>query len=59
MCENCIDSEKELIKLFKLNFIHRNDIGNEYFEGNSYKIVIYKKRVTSNIRNIVLNHLNV
>jgi hypothetical protein len=59
MCEDCIDSEKELIKLFKLNFIHRNDIGNEYFEGNSYKIVIYKKRVTSNIRNIVLNHLNV
>jgi hypothetical protein len=36
MCEDCIDSEKELIKLFKLNFIHRNDIGNEYFEGNSY-----------------------
>ena len=39
MCEDCIDSEKELIKLFKLNFIHRNDIGNEYFEGNSYKMV--------------------
>ena len=39
MCENCIDSEKELIKLFKLNFKHRNDIGNEYFEGNCHKMI--------------------
>jgi hypothetical protein len=39
ICEDCTDSEKELIKLFKLNFIHRNDIGNEYFEGNCYKMI--------------------
>jgi hypothetical protein len=39
ICEDCIDSEKELIKLFKLNFKHRNDIGNEYFEGNCHKMI--------------------
>jgi len=31
---NQIDSEKEILKICKDNFIHRVDIGNEYFEGN-------------------------
>jgi hypothetical protein len=33
-CNDCIKSEKNLIKLFKEKYIHRNDLGNEYFEGN-------------------------
>jgi len=32
-CENCDEKEKELIKIFKNNFIQRKDIGTEYFEG--------------------------
>jgi putative DNA primase/helicase len=38
ICENSIDSEKELIKIFKLNFKHRKDIGNKYFEGDRSKM---------------------
>jgi len=33
-CIDCIKTEKILINLFKTKFIHRRDIGNEYFEGN-------------------------
>jgi hypothetical protein len=32
-CDDCDKTEKELIKLFKEKYIHRKDIGNEYFEG--------------------------
>jgi hypothetical protein len=39
MCENCGDTQKELVNLFKLNFKHRKDIGNEYFEGNCYEMI--------------------
>ncbi len=34
ICSNCHSIEKEMIKQFKNNFKQRNDIGNEYFEGN-------------------------
>ena len=33
ICNNCKNSEKQIIKLFKEKFKHRRDIGNEYFEG--------------------------
>jgi hypothetical protein len=31
---NMIKDENKLVKTFKDNFIHKNEIGNEYFEGN-------------------------
>jgi hypothetical protein len=39
ICNNCKNIEKCLIKIFKDNFKLRNDIGNEYFEGD-YKSMI-------------------
>lgn len=33
-CNNCHDSEKQILTAFKLKFIQRTDIGTEYFEGN-------------------------
>jgi len=39
ICDDCTNSEKEIIKIFKTIFTHRKDIGNEYFEGD-YKIMI-------------------
>ena len=33
-CNNCHDSEKQILTEFKLKFIQRTDIGTEYFEGN-------------------------
>lgn len=32
--ENCVKMENTLKKLFKKQFIHRSDIGAEYFEGD-------------------------
>jgi hypothetical protein len=40
ICNNCKTMENNLIELFKSNFIHRKDIGSEYFEGN-YKDMIH------------------
>jgi hypothetical protein len=34
-----IIDEKELINIFKNNFIQRKDIGTEYFEGNLYSMI--------------------
>ena len=39
VCDNCIDIETKLINSFKYKYIHRNDYGNEYFEGD-YKLMI-------------------
>jgi len=36
-CINCDTMEKKLINIFKRNFIHRSDIGFEYFEGDCEK----------------------
>lgn len=33
-CNNCHDSEKQILTAFKSKFIQRTDIGTEYFEGN-------------------------
>ncbi len=38
-CENSVLCEKELIKLFKANFIQRLDYGTEYFEGDKRKMI--------------------
>lgn len=45
-CNDCDALEKKFIKLFKQKYIHRKDIGNEYFEGD-YKLM--KKDIHKNI----------
>jgi hypothetical protein len=63
MCNNCRDTEKEIIKQFKEHFIQRNDFGNEYFEGDCNHMVYlihtiianeYKNEFTKN-DNVVVN----
>lgn len=34
LCQDCSTLEKQLINIFKSKYSHRNDIGNEYFEGS-------------------------
>jgi len=50
-CIDCIKTEKIIIDLFKKKFIHRRDIGNEYFEGNNIIMQII-------IHDLLLNDLN-
>lgn len=38
ICSDCKISENEIIDLFKRKYIHRNDIGNEYFEGDVFEM---------------------
>ena len=38
-CNDCDTYEKLLITKFKKEFIHKNDIGNEYFYGDPFKMV--------------------
>jgi hypothetical protein len=38
-CENCDISEKVIQNVFEKKFIHRKDIGREYFEGDIVKIM--------------------
>lgn len=38
-CNDCDTYEKLLITKFKKEFIHKNDIGNEYFYGDRFKMV--------------------
>lgn len=40
ICNDCSFFEKKIIKIFKNEFIHRKDIGNEYFECKDYNIMI-------------------
>ena len=53
-CIDCIKTEKILIDLFKKNFIHRRDIGNEYFEGND----IIMQSIIHNLLYDDLKHVN-
>lgn len=39
LCKNIDEVEKELLELFKDQFVHRKDVGLEYFEGNEYEMV--------------------
>jgi len=52
-CNDCDTYEKLLITKFKKNFIHKNDIGNEYFYGNRFKMIniIYNLLWEMNIKN--------
>jgi uncharacterized C2H2 Zn-finger protein len=34
LCQNCDNTEKKILKEFKEKFIHKRDIGLEYFKGN-------------------------
>jgi hypothetical protein len=34
ICKNCVTCETQIINMFKQKYIHRVDIGSEYFEGN-------------------------
>ena len=63
ICSDCNDNEKQIIELFKNKYIHRKDIGNEYFEGDYtqmmddiYLIVTYNELF--NDKNIVQNIIN-
>lgn len=38
ICSDCKLSENEIISVFKEKYIHRNDIGNEYFEGDVFEM---------------------
>jgi|688.fasta_scaffold05729_16 hypothetical protein len=40
VCNNCDEIEKTIINKFKSHFIHKKDIGNEYFKGD-YNSMIY------------------
>ena len=53
-CIDCIKTEKMIINEFKNHFIHRKDIGYEYFEGdyvqptrvkNPHKIYVVEREV--------------
>jgi hypothetical protein len=52
-CNDCDTYEKLLITKFKNDFIHKNDIGNEYFYGNRFKMIniIYNLLWEMNIKN--------
>ena len=53
ICDDCDKLEKELIADFKNKFIHRKDIGNEYFEGD-YKEMLkdIHNKITNNVVSI-------
>ena len=38
ICSDCHFSENKIISLFKTKYIHRNDIGHEYFEGDVFEM---------------------
>ena len=53
VCYDCDMLETQLIREFKNKYIHRRDIGNEYFEGDYNKMVkdIYNKITNHAISN--------
>jgi hypothetical protein len=53
ICDNCHTLERELLSIFKNKFIHRKDIGNEYFEGSySDMIDIIANKANNKLINI-------
>ena len=44
ICENSIETEKQVLDLFNKNFKHRKDYGNEYFEGDIKDMVKLVKK---------------
>jgi len=53
LCNDCVKLEADLLRQFKIKYKHRDDIGNEYFEGNCELMVkdIYEK-VFASFQNI-------
>ena len=49
ICNNCVTCENQIMNMFKQKYIHRVDIGSEYFEGNV-------KEMQNDIFNIVLTN---
>ncbi len=47
-CNNCVTCENQIMNMFKQKYIHRVDIGSEYFEGNV-------KEMQRDIFNIVMS----
>jgi hypothetical protein len=69
ICNNCDETEKELIKIFKKKFKQVKNIGNEYFEGDYndmideiYKTILHINDLTSKnslkINNILISTKN-
>ena len=50
VCHNCDVLERQLIREFKNKYIHRRDIGNEYFEGDYNEMIKdIHKMITYNV----------
>jgi hypothetical protein len=47
--DNCIDKEREIIKLFSEKFNRKKDIGNEYFEGDRNEMLKYMFEICKEI----------
>jgi hypothetical protein len=65
VCDDCDVLEKIIIQLFKKKYIHRNDIGYEYFEGNyldmiddMYEQIVLFRNKSKNENNIQLCNIN-
>jgi hypothetical protein len=60
VCNNCDEIEKTIINKFKSHFIHKKDIGNEYFKGdyNSMIYLIYDIIISSKKEDIKDNNEN-
>lgn len=62
LCDNSIEIENLLIRWFKIKYIHKPDIGNEYFEGDYKKMIqdIYEVCFKSldNIKTFNINPTN-
>ena len=61
ICSDCNYNEKQIIELFKNKYIHRKDIGNEYFEGDYtqmmddiYLIVTYNEKQNKKMHNNIV-----
>lgn len=39
ICKDCHKIEKKIIQTFRKKYINRNDIGNEYFQGNHKEMI--------------------
>lgn len=63
ICNDCDVLEKHLISSFKDTFIHRSDIGNEYFQGNCdmmiYMIIESKKAIDVEHLSIKDTHIEI
>ena len=56
-CIDCANMEKEIINKFKTSFIHKNKLGNEYFEGNVVEMInIINSIIKSEINNPINNN---